>query len=121
MQNSRRCSSSPLHLSGRRDIPFGSSSVKHHLFRRRELSAWTPISVQKLRTVQGCIRSDVSATRRDVIQCLTSNRISISDTVMGRRLQTVRTLSLIRQGVEQKFKRPDVSLHCPDAQPLLWK
>jgi len=75
----------------------------------------TPISVQKLRTVQGCIRSDVSATRPDVIQCSTSKMISFADTDMGRQLQpsgrqvyTVQTLSLIRQDEEQICNRPNV-------------
>jgi hypothetical protein len=51
-------------------------------------SVWTPISVQKLRTVQGCIRLDVSATRLDAIQCSTSKMISLADTDLGKQLQT---------------------------------
>jgi hypothetical protein len=47
---------------------------------------------------------------------------------MGRQLQSsercgipVRTLSLIRQVMQKKFNHPDVRLHGPDAQTLLWK
>jgi hypothetical protein len=40
---------------------------------------------------------------------------------MGRQLQTVQTLSLIRQVVQKMFNRPNVSLQCPDAQTFLWK
>jgi hypothetical protein len=112
----------------------------------------TPISVHKLQTVQDCIRPDVMANRLtaiqslrriqrssasvqmtwqyrpNAIQCSTSNRVSISDTDMGRQLQSsgrcsipVRTLSLIRQVVQKKFNRPDVKLHGPDTHTLLWK
>jgi hypothetical protein len=66
--------------------------------------------------------------RPDAIQCSTSNRVSVSDTDIGRQLQSsgqcgipVRTLSLIRQVVQKKFNRPDVRLHGPDTQTLLWK
>jgi len=66
--------------------------------------------------------------RPDAIQCSTSNRVFVSDTDMGRQLQPsercdvpVRTLSLIRQVVQKKSNHPDVKLHGPDAQTLLWK
>jgi hypothetical protein len=88
----------------------------------------TPISVQKLRTIQGCIRSDVPTTRLDVIQCSTSKRISFANTDMERQLQpsgrqvyTVRTLSLIRQDVEQLCNRPSVRFTSSGRQSLLWK
>jgi len=79
-------------------------------------SVRTPISVEKLRTAQDCIRLDIMANRLDAIkssrriqwssasiqttwqyrpdaiQSLTSNRVSVSDTDMGRQLQTVRTM-----------------------------
>jgi hypothetical protein len=70
----------------------------------------------------------VSATHQNDLQCSTSKRISFQNTDMGRQLQPsgwcsvpVRTLSLIRQVVQKTFNRPDVSLHCPDTQTLLWK
>jgi hypothetical protein len=62
-----------LHPSGRPCQPFGCSSVTQHPSGRHGYSIRTPISVQKLRTVQACIRSDVSITRPDAIQCLKSN------------------------------------------------
>jgi len=34
---------------------------------------------------------------------------------------TVRTLSLIRQVVQKTFNHPDVRLHYPDTQALIWK
>jgi len=68
--------SNPLHLSRRRDIPFGCSTVKHHLSGRWELSIWTFLCVEKLQTALGCIRPDVSATRSDAFQCSTSQNIS---------------------------------------------
>jgi hypothetical protein len=40
---------------------------------------------------------------------------------MERQLQIVWTLSLIRQVVQKTFSCPDVSLHYPYAQTLLWK
>jgi len=126
VHNSRQCSSSPLHPSRSRDISSGLSFVKHHPSRRRELSFRTPFCVQKLRTVPSCIRPDVSTTRPDALQCSTSKRISFPITDMGRQLQPSRrrgysipTLSLIRQVMQKTFNRPDVSLHCPDAQTLL--
>jgi hypothetical protein len=87
VQNPRQWSSSPLHQSRRRGIPSGLSLVNQHPSGRRELSVRTPIYVQKLRTVLGCIRSDVSATRPDAIKCLTSKMISFPNIDMGRQLQ----------------------------------
>jgi hypothetical protein len=88
----------------------------------------TPISVQKLRTVQGYIHSDVPTTGLDIIQCSTSKRISFADTDMGRQLQLsgrqvyiIRTLSLIRQDVEQICNRPSVRFTPSGRQSLLWK
>jgi len=47
---------------------------------------------------------------------------------MGRQLQSsercgipVQTLSLIREVIQKKFNYPDVRLHGPGAQTLLWK
>jgi hypothetical protein len=104
------------------------SSVKKHPSGRWDLFIWTPICVQKLWTVPGCICLDISATRPDAIQCLTSKRISVPNTDIGRQLQpsgrrsySVRTLSLIRQDVQKVFNGPDVSLHCLDAHSILWK
>jgi hypothetical protein len=82
--------------------------------------------VQDLLIFPGCIRSDVSATRPDTIQCSTSKRISFPNTDMGRQLQpferrgySVRTLSFIRQDLQKICNRPDASLYCLDAQSLL--
>jgi hypothetical protein len=63
---------------------FGRSSVKQHPFGRRGYFVQTLINVQKFRTVQGCICSDVSPTCLDAIQCSTSKKISFTDTDMGR-------------------------------------
>jgi hypothetical protein len=108
--------SDPLHPSGCPCQPSEHSSVKQHPFGRRGYSVRTPISVQKLRTIQGFIHSNVLATCPDDIQCSTSKRISFADTDMGRQLQpfdrqvyTVWTLSLIRQDVEQICNRMDAS------------
>jgi hypothetical protein len=81
---------------------------QQHQSERRDLSVRMPLCVQKLRTVQGCIRPDVMANRPDAIQssrgiqrssasvlttwlyrpdaiqCLTNIRVSTQDTVMGR-------------------------------------
>jgi hypothetical protein len=61
-------------------------------------------------------------------QCSTRNRISFSDTDMGRQLHpsrrqvyTVQTLFLIRQDVEKKCNRPDVRATPSGRQSLLWK
>jgi len=104
----------PKISSGRPCQPSGRLSVKQHPSRWPCYSVRTPIKVQKLRTVQGYIRSDVSATRPNTIQCSTRKRISFSDTDMGRQLQpsgrqvyTVRTLSLMRQDVEKICNRSD--------------
>jgi hypothetical protein len=100
VQNSRQWSSNPLHPSGWRGIRFGRLSIKQHPSGWRELSIRTLICVQKLRTVPGYIRSDVSTTRSDAFQCSTNKRISFPNTDMGRQLQPsgrrsyfVRTLS----------------------------
>jgi hypothetical protein len=74
-------------------------------------------SVFRIRTVQGYICPDVMATRPDAHKSSTGNRISFSDTYMGRQLHssrrqgnTVRTLSLIRQDVEKNCNCPDAVL-----------
>jgi hypothetical protein len=128
VQNLRQWSSSPLHPSGQRGISSGRSSVKQHLSGRQEISVRTPVCVQKLQTVPGCIRSDVSVTRPHAFQYLTSKMISFLNTDMGRQLQpfgrrgySVWMLSLIRQDVKKIYNCLDISLHSPDAQPLLWK
>jgi len=61
----------------------------------------------------------------DVIQCLTSIRVSDSRHSYGKTASTVRTMCdpvrkmfFIRQDVHTKFNRPDDSLHGPDAQAL---
>jgi hypothetical protein len=117
-----------LHMSRQRGIPSGRSSVKQHLSGQRDISVRTPICVQKLRTVPGCIHLNVLATRPDAFQCSTSKRISFPNTDLGRQLQppgrrsySVRTLSLIRQDMQKSCNHLDVSLHCPNAQSLLWK
>jgi hypothetical protein len=117
-----------LHPSERPCQLSGLSSVKRHPSRRHGYSVRTPISVQKLRSVQGCICSDVSTTRLDAIQCSTSKRISFVYTDMGRQLQpsrrqvyTVQTLSLIRQDVEQICNRPEVKTTPSERLSLLWK
>jgi hypothetical protein len=84
---------------------------KHHPSGQRKLSVQTSLCVQKLRTVQDCIRPNVLANRlaaiqssrriqcsstsvrttwqyrQDAIQCSTSYRVSVSDIDMGRQLQ----------------------------------
>jgi hypothetical protein len=114
----------PLHSSGRPYQPSERSSVKQHPSRRHGYSIRTPISIQKLQTVHGCICSDVSATRPYAIQCSTSKRISLADTIMRRQLQpskqqvyTIRTLSLIRQDVKQICNHLDVRSTRLDANP----
>jgi hypothetical protein len=59
----------------------------------------------------------------DVIQCLTTIRVSASRHSYGKTAATVRTMydpvrtmSSIRQDVHTKFNRPDVSLHGPNDQ-----
>jgi len=71
---------------------------------------------------------DVSATCPDAFKCSTSKKISFPNIDMGRQLQPsgrrdyfVQTLSLIRQVMHKILNQPDVSLHYPDAQSLLWK
>jgi hypothetical protein len=119
--NSKPEESDPLYTSERHGIPFGHSSVKHHPFGRWELFIPTSLCVQKLRTIPGCICSDVSVTRLDAFRCLTSKGISFQNTNMGRQQLPsgqysvlFQTLSLIRQVVLKKFNHPKVSLHDPD-------
>jgi hypothetical protein len=61
---------------------------KHHLSGRRELSVRTFLCVENLRTVPGCIRPDVSATRMDAFQCSTRKMNSFQNTDMERQLQS---------------------------------
>jgi hypothetical protein len=63
---------------------------KHHPFGQRELSVWTFLCVEKLQTVQACIRPDVSAAHPDTVQCSISYGISFQNTYMGRQLQPFR-------------------------------
>lgn len=89
---------------------------QQHPSRRRDLSIQTPISVQKLQTVQGCIRLDVMANRSEALQssrrsqcssasvrttwlyrpdaipCLTSIRVSDSRHSYGKTDATVRMM-----------------------------
>jgi len=87
--------SDPLHPSGRFSYPSGRSSIKQHRFGRHGYFVRTPISVQKLQTVQGYIRSDFSATRPDAIQCSKSKKISFAETY-GKTAATVRMTCLHR-------------------------
>jgi hypothetical protein len=48
---------------------------RHHLFGRRELFVRTPLCVQNLRTVLGCIRPNVLATCTGAFQCSTATTI----------------------------------------------
>jgi hypothetical protein len=93
-------------------------------------SVWTTrtfrpafLCVKKLQIAPACIRLDVSAVCPDDIQCSTSYGISFQNTDMGRSLQPfrkmwipVRTRSSIRQVSHSKSRRPDASLHGPDAR-----
>jgi hypothetical protein len=104
---SKTVKSDPLHPSGRPCQLSWRSSIKQHPFGLPSMSK---------QAVQGYIRSDVSATRPDAIQCSTSKRISLADTNMGSQLQpsrrqfySIRTLSLIRQDVEQICNYLDAS------------
>jgi hypothetical protein len=106
------------------DVVFRPNShlSKHHPSGRRELSVLTSLCVQKLQIVLGCILPNVSTTRPDAFQCLTSKMIYFQNTDMGRQLQpseqrgySVRRLSLIRQVMQKMFNCPDVKLHGPNA------
>lgn len=90
-------SSVPLHPSGRQGIPSGRSSVKAPSVRMNrtffpDIMENHPAAIQSSRRIQ---RSSASVRktwqyRSDAIQCWTSNRVSISDTDMGRQLQSSR-------------------------------
>jgi hypothetical protein len=76
---------------------------KHHPSGRRELSVKTSLCLQKLWTVLGCIRPDVSATRPDfsatrpdAFQCSTSKMIFFPKHKYGKTAATVRTTWLFR-------------------------
>jgi hypothetical protein len=120
--------SNPEIPSGRPCQPSRCSSVKQHPFGRRSYSIWTPLSAQNLRTVQGCIPLDISATRPDAIQCSTSKRISFANIDMRRQMQpsrrqvyTIWKLSLIRQDMEKIWNRLDDRSTSFGMQSLLWK
>jgi hypothetical protein len=53
---------------------------------------------------------------RDAIQYLISIRVSASRHSYGNTIETVRTMSFIRQVVHTNFNNPGVSLHGPDDQ-----
>jgi hypothetical protein len=57
---------------------------KHHPSGQRELSVWTFLCVEKLRTAPGCIRPDVSATLSDAFHCSTRKMISLQNIDMER-------------------------------------
>jgi hypothetical protein len=117
-----RCSEKILCKFQVREVRF------QNFFRMTQSCVWTPISVQKFRTVQGCIRPDVAVTCPDAHQCSTRNRISFSDIDTGIQLHpsrrqgnTIRTLSLIRQDVDKNCNRSDVNVTPSRRQSLLWK
>jgi hypothetical protein len=80
---SRQLNSIPLQPFGRRDIPFGHSTVQAS-------SVWTFLYVEKLQTVPAYICLDVSVARLDATQCSISYGISFRNTDMGRQLQQFR-------------------------------
>jgi hypothetical protein len=117
-------SSVSLHPSGRRGIPFGCSSVKHHPSKRQELSFRTFLCVQKLqlflvasvRTSQQHVRTPFSVQQAK--RFLSKTQILQPS---GRFSVPVRMLFLIRQVMQKTFNRPNVRLHGSDAQALIWK
>jgi hypothetical protein len=69
---------------------------KHHPSGRRELSIRTSIYVQKLWTILGCIRPDVSTTHPDAFQCSISKNDFFPKHGYGKTAVTVRTTWLFR-------------------------
>jgi hypothetical protein len=90
-----------------------------------EVMANRPDALQSSRISQ-CSSASVRMTwlySLDAIQCSTSIRVSNSRHSYGKTAATVRTMCdpartmfFIRQDVQTKFNRPDVSLHGPDDQ-----
>jgi hypothetical protein len=79
-------------------------------------------AIKSSRRIQ-CSSASVRTTwqyRPDAIQCSTSNRVSVSDTDMGRQLQTVRTLGQHRLDAILGKTIRTLGQHRPDAA-LLWK
>jgi hypothetical protein len=81
-----------------------------------DVMANRPAAIKSSRRIQ-CPSASIRTTwqyRPDTIQCWTSNRVSVSDTDMGRHRKPsercgvpVLTLSLVRQVVQQKCNLPD--------------
>jgi hypothetical protein len=65
MQILTQIKSDPLFPSRRPNKASGTLISQQHLSGRQGNTIQTPISGQKVRTVQGCIRSNVVATRLD--------------------------------------------------------
>jgi hypothetical protein len=144
--DSKSKKSDPLHLSGRRDIPSGLSTVQSiirpdddhpNLLLCLEASNYSRLHPSERngksssRAFQSSRRIQRSSEivqrtwlyRLDAIQCSTSIRVFASRHSYGKTASTVRTMcipiqkcSFIRQVMCSKFKRPDVSLRGPDAQ-----
>jgi hypothetical protein len=96
---------------------------KHHPSGRQELSIWTFLYVEKLRTVpklhpSGRL-SNTSGCRSVFDQLwnfFPKHKYGKIATTVWTMCVSVQTLSFIRQVVHLMFNRPDVSLHGPDAQ-----
>jgi hypothetical protein len=94
-----------------------SNSSRLHPSRRNGKSSGRSSEFEKIQ----CFSASVRTTwlyRPDVIQCLTSIRVSASRHIYGKTAATVRTMFSIRQVVHPTFNRPDISLHGPNARVL---
>jgi len=131
---------SQQHPSGRRGIPPGRSSVKASFVRTMRtfrLDAHQCLEALNSSRLHPSGRNGKSSghssefekipvfqrIRPDVIQCLTSIRVSTSRHSYGKTAATVwtmcdpiRTRFSIRQDVHTKFNRPDIRLHGSDDQ-----
>jgi hypothetical protein len=127
VQDSKQCTSDPLHQSGRHGIPSGRSSVKSiiHLDDEKFLSECPSMSKSfELFSVASIRISQQHVWTSFIVRQV--KKISFQNTDMERQLQpserrgySVRKLSLTRQVVQKMFNRPDIRLHGPDVQALI--
>jgi hypothetical protein len=113
--------SDPLHSSRRLDILSGCLAVKAS-------SVWTTRTF-RLDFPLCSKASNYSRLHLSRRLSNTAGRLSVFDKSedffpkyrYGKTAATARTLLLIRQVVHTKFNRPDINLHGPNAQVLIWK
>jgi hypothetical protein len=127
VQNSKQCSSVPLHPSERRGIPSGRSSVKaSSVLTTRTFRPDVPLCPK----ASNCSRLHPSRRLSNTFGCLSmfdKSKDFFPKHKYGKIAAIVRTMwlfhldTILDNFMQKMFNRPNVKLHGPDAQDLIWK